>query len=490
MSSLPQIITFIIYFIFIFLIAVYSKRGMSSLSGFILSNRSLSGPVTALGAGASDMSGWLLLALPGTVFVHGLNQIWLPIGLTLGAYLNWRFVAGRLRVASEKANDAQTIPEYFDRRFKDRSGLLRMLMAVVILLFFTFYASSALVGGAVLFHTIFALHYRTALWLFAILIMAYTSIGGFLAVNRIDFFQGCLMFAALLAVPIYMLCHGHLLQAGTHVNLPASFFHPLAGISAMTVISLLAWGLGYFGQPHILVRFMAAKSPAVLPQARRICTGWMICSLIGAMGVGLLGAIYYHHNLKDPESIFLHLSEVLFNPWIAGILLAAVLSAIMSTISAQLLAASSALTADIYKRFFNKKAGSRHLLILSRVCVMLITLLAIVLAMKPNQTILALVSFAWGGLGATFGPVMLLSLYWKNMTRNAALGGVIAGAVVVVAWKLLAPMGGAFALYEIVPGFLANLIVSVAIGLWEQHAMSTRSPIPEMLPTEEQSDIK
>lgn len=469
---IENLVTFIIYFIMVFIIALYARRKTRNLSGFILSNRELSGPIAALGVGASDMSGWLLLALPGAFFLNGLNQIWLPIGLFLGSYINWRFVAARLRVSTEKANNSQTIPEYFGHHFRDNKNIISVITAVVIILFFTFYASAGFVSGAVLFKATFGLSYMHSLWIIAILIMGYTAIGGFVAVNRIDFFQGCLMFLALLAIPIFCFFHIGSAEIATVSKqivdkVGIGYFRPFSSISIISVISLLAWGLGYFGQPHILSRFMAIKTPQDVPMARRICTGWMFLSLLGAMATGLIGAIYYHHHLDQPESVFLHLSQELFNPWVAGILLSAVLSAVMSTVSAQLLSASSSLASDIYKRYICKNASDKHLVIVARTSVLCITLIAVLLAINPSNTILQLVGFAWGGLGAVFGPIILLSLFWKGTNKQGVLVGMILSTITVITWKaLLNPLGGFFELYEIVPGFIVNIVVTVLVSLW------------------------
>lgn len=467
-QEVSYLIIFSVYFMVIGVLCYLANRYNSKLSDFVLGDRRLNGPIAALGAGASDMGGWLLLALPGAIFVFGINHIWMPIGLFIGAYLNWRFVSARLRTYTEVANNSLTIPAYLDNRFKDNSTLLRALTALVVLIFFTFYAAAGFVSGAVLFQTAFHMNYQTALWVSALIVIAYTAIGGFLAISWIDFFQGTLMFFALVITPFIIYHHlgnFHAIQSTlTHIN--PNFLHPLTGLSAITVISLLGWGLGYFGQPHILVRFMAVKSIKELPSARRICMTWMGLSLLGAVGIGLLGHAYYSQGIHNPERIFLEVAQSFFVTLAAGVLLSAVLSAVMSTVSAQLLAASSALTADFYSRFFRKKAKEKELVIVSRLCVVGIAVISILLASNPNGSILQLVGYAWAGLGAAFGPVILFSLFWKRMTRNGCIAGILAGTITVIIWKIfIVPLGGWHALYEIIPGFIAGTIAIVGVSL-------------------------
>ncbi len=470
------LITFIIYFAIIAVLSFLANRRNKQLSDYMLGGRSLSGPIAALGAGASDMGGWLLLALPGAVFMHGISEIWMPIGLSVGAYLNWLFVAPRLRTYTEIASDSLTIPAYFDHRFRDNSTFLRFLTALVVLVFFTFYAAAGFVSGGLLFKVAFHISYKSALWTSATLIMLYTAIGGFLALSWIDFFQGTLMFLALIVTPLF--AYHHMAQ-GWHFtpqelstikqHIAPGYFHPFNNITAVGILSLLAWGFGYFGQPHILVRFMAAKSVKVIPQARRICMTWMMISLLGAIGTGLIGHAFFAGNLDDPESVFLQLAQTLFNPWVTGILLAAVLSAVMSTVSAQVLAASSALTADFYRRFVRPKASQKELVVMGRVTVIAIAIVAILLASNPDGNILQLVSYAWGGLAASFGPLIILSLFWKRTTRKGAIAGILTGAITIVIWKnVIATLGGWFGIYEIIPGFILASIVIIVVSLMDK----------------------
>ncbi|WP_079525844.1 sodium/proline symporter PutP [Halobacillus hunanensis] len=484
--DIPTLITFIVYLVGMLLIGFAAYRLTSDLSDYVLGGRRLGPGVAALSAGASDMSGWLLLGLPGAVYASGLSGAWIGVGLAIGAYLNWQFVARRLRIYTEVAKDSITIPDYLENRFHDSSHLLRVISAFVILLFFTFYTSSGMVAGAKLFQASFEISYTQALWIGAIVTISYTFLGGFLAVSWTDFVQGILMFLALIAVPIVAI--QQLGGWGSAVdavgNIDPTHLNMVQGVGALTIISSLAWGLGYFGQPHILVRFMALRSPKDVPKARFIGMGWMIIGLYGAIFTGLFGLAFINTQdlaglagfgveivsqdgmqmLADPEKIFITFSQILFHPVIAGILLAAILSAIMSTIDSQLLVSSSALAEDFYKAIFRKNASERELVWVGRVAVATIALIAILIAGNPGSSVLQLVSYAWAGFGAAFGPLIILSLFWKGITRNGALAGMIVGAVTVVVWGDFLS-GGIFDLYELVPGFLFSLIVTVLVSM-------------------------
>ncbi|GGC98437.1 sodium:proline symporter [Thalassobacillus devorans] len=480
------LITFIIYLLGMLGIGFAAYKMTSNLSDYVLGGRRLGPGVAALSAGASDMSGWLLLGLPGAIYAAGLGEAWIGVGLAIGAYLNWQFVARRLRVYTEVANDSITVPDYLENRFHDNSHILRVISALVILLFFTFYTSSGMVAGAKLFEASFGLSYTQALWIGAIVTISYTFLGGFLAVSWTDFVQGILMFAALIAVPLVAITEigGWDATINAVGNIEASNLNMVSGVGLLAIISSMAWGLGYFGQPHILVRFMALRSPKDVPKARFIGVTWMVLGLYGAIFTGLAGLAYINSQdvgmlsefgitlinengvqmLDDPEKVFIAFSQVLFHPVIAGILLAAILSAIMSTIDSQLLVSSSALAEDFYKAIFRKQATERELVWVGRIAVAGIALIAVMLAQNPDSTVLELVSYAWAGFGAAFGPIIILSLFWKGITRNGALAGMIVGAVTVVVWADFLN-GGIFDLYEIVPGFILNLIVAIVVSL-------------------------
>jgi sodium/proline symporter len=471
MTWSPLYITFAAYILLMVGIGFVAWRSINSLDDYILGGRNLGSFVTALSAGASDMSGWLLLGLPGALFLSGLSESWIAIGLVIGAWCNWKFVAGPLRVYTEQTNNALTLPDYFTNRFEDSSKLLRIISAVIILVFFAIYSASGIVAGARLFESVFHVPYAQALWVGAGATIVYTLVGGFLAVSWTDTVQATLMIFALILTPIMVILavggiEPSLVLIGQANPANLDFFK---GASLVGILSLMAWGLGYFGQPHILARFMAVDSVKSIPAARRIGMTWMILCLLGAMMVGFFGIAYFsqHPDQAGPvsannERVFIELAGLLFNPWIAGILLSAILAAIMSTLSCQLLVCSSALTEDFYKGFLRKNAGQKELVWIGRLAVLAVSVLAIALASNPDSKVLGLVSYAWAGFGAAFGPVVLFSLGWKRMTRNGALAGMLVGAVTVVVWKQFAWFG----LYEIIPGFLFASLAIVIFSLF------------------------
>ncbi|WP_287897900.1 sodium/proline symporter PutP [Brevundimonas sp.] len=467
-------ITLGLYFALMLGIGVYSFRtSTDDVSGYVLGGRRLGPTVSALSAGASDMSGWMLMGLPGAMYVSGLSSAWIAIGLFVGALANYLIVAPRLRVYTEAAQDALTIPDYFGKRFNDRSRLLRIVSAVVIVVFFTLYTSSGMVAGGKLFQSAFGLDYGWGLWLTAGVVLAYTMIGGFMAVSLTDFVQGCIMFVALVLVPIVAL--GQIGGVGgmteTVRGIDPGLLDLFQGVTVIGAISALAWGLGYFGQPHIIVRFMAVRSVRDVPTMRNIGMGWMAVTVIGALGTGLAGLAYATRTglqIADPETIFIVLSDILFHPLITGFLLAAILAAIMSTISSQLLVSSSSLVEDFYAVFLRRNAPQKELVMVGRLAVLAVALAAIGLAYNPNSNVLSLVSQAWAGFGAAFGPLVILSLTWKRMTRNGALAGMIVGAATVLFWIYapVLPNGAALSsvLYEMVPGFLLSLLAIVVVS--------------------------
>lgn len=456
-----------------------------NLSDYVLGGRKLGGAVAALSAGASDLSGWLLLGLPGALYLGGFSEMWIGVGLAVGAYINWQFIAKRLRQYTEISGDSITLPDFFENRYRDNSKVLRIVSALFILLFFAFYTSAGLVGGARLFEASFGLSYTTALWVGALVIISYTFIGGFLAVSWSDFFQGSLMFLAIIIVPVVAINEmgGWSETARMIGEIEPSHLDAFSGMTAIGIISLLAWGLGYFGQPHIITRFMAVKSSREIPKARLIGMTWLILCLLGAMFVGVVGFAYFENftnsPLADEETVFIMFSQLLFNPWVAGFLLAAILSAIMSTIDSQLLVSTSALSEDFYKSLLRKNAGDKELVLVSRIGVLVISAIAIALAYNPDSTVLDLVAYAWAGFGATFGPLIIMSLFWRHATRNGALAGIITGGLTIILWVNLGDWfgleGGIWDLYEIVPGFILGLLAIVVFSL------SGKPPTKEMV---------
>jgi sodium/proline symporter len=469
------------YFVLMLGIGLYAyKKSTDDVSGYMLGGRKLHPAVGALSAGASDMSGWMLMGLPGAVYVSGLGAAWIAVGLVIGAYFNYLLVAPRLRVYTEIADDAITIPDYFEKRFSDDTRILRILSSVVIVIFFTLYTSSGVVAGGKLFEASFGLDYRLGLFLTAGVVIAYTLFGGFLAVSLTDFVQGVIMFVALIMVPIVAFMQlgglGEIAQTTRAVadtpNYLSMIPDPLTSMSIIGIISAMSWGLGYFGQPHIIVRFMAIRTLREVATARLIGMTWMIVTVIGAVLTGIFGLAFVTQNgamieqsgieFTDSETIFILMSQILFHPLVGGFLLAAILAAIMSTISSQLLVSSSSLTEDFYKTFLRRGASQKELVLIGRLSVLVVSLVAIFLAFDRSSSILDLVSNAWAGFGAAFGPLILFSLYRRNMSRSAAIAGMVTGAVVVLFW-LYAPIsinGGSLSafIYEMIPGFLASTL--------------------------------
>ena len=494
----PMHITFGIYLIVVLLIGMAAYFSTRSFDDYILGGRSLGPFVTAMSAGASDMSGWLLMGLPGAVFVAGMSEAWIAIGLTVGAYLNWLLVAGRLRVHTEYNNNALTLPDYFFHRFGAQGRAMKVISAAIILFFFTIYCAAGVVAGARLFESLFNLSYTQAMWLGAGATIAYTFIGGFLAVSWTDTVQATLMIFALILTPVMVLImvggpdDVSLAIANVAQETGKSYSGLFAGTTFLGIVSTAAWGLGYFGQPHILARFMAAENVQSLKSARRIGMTWMILCLGGAIAVGYFGIAYFGAKPEDigvlggkDERIFIGLATLLFDPWIAGIILSAILAAVMSTLSCQLLVCSSAIAEDFYKGFLRPNAAQAELVWVGRLMVLAVAMIAIVIAADPESKVLGLTSYAWAGFGAAFGPVVILSLVWKRMTATGALVGMISGAVVVVAWaEAMNPWlksQGYPTMYEIVPGFIACALAIVVVSLCGK-------PAPAVVERFEQAD--
>ncbi|MEM9501196.1 MAG: sodium/proline symporter PutP [Pseudomonadota bacterium] len=476
-----------IYFVLMIAIGIYAwRKSTADSEAYLLAGRNLPPSVAALSAGASDMSGWLLLGLPGALYATGLIEAWIGIGLFAGAVVNWIVVAPRLRQQTEDYDNALTIPQFLANRFPDQGTTLRVVSAIIIVVFFTVYTAAGLVGGGKLFETAFAgmlpglglSDYMLGIVITAGIVLAYTMVGGFLAVSLTDFVQGIIMILALIIIPTVAIWGsrdvggiGGLAVVGELLSeIDPNFLRLFGGISLIGWISAVTWGLGYFGQPHIIVRFMAIQSVAKVARARTIGLTWMAVALTGAIGVGIVGRAYteaYSIAVEDPETIFIILADLLFHPAVTGFLLAALLAAIMSTISSQLLVSSSSLTEDFYRLFLRKTASEREAVNVGRICVALVAIAAMVIASNPDAQVLGLVSNAWAGFGAAFGPLVILALTWRGMTGAGAVAGLVTGALVVGAWIALgwnASFVGGQGLYEIVPGFVAAWIAIVIVS--------------------------
>lgn len=469
------VVIFVIYIALMVGIGMYFSNKNDNMSDYILGGRSLNIWVASLSAQASDMSGWLLTGLPGLAYLSAVGSqeaIWTALGLAIGTYLNWLVVAKRLRQYTEVAGNSLTMPDYFEHRFRDTTRTLRIVTALFILVFFLVYTSSAFVTAAKLFHTVFGISYRTGLILGAIIVIVYTCLGGFKAVCWTDLFQGILMFIAIIIIPIAAVrIFGGFAPALETVEAVHPGFLDIipngSNISWYVVITGIGWGAGYFGQPHILARFMAIRSSREVRPARIIAMVWVIVSLSAAILVGILGIAYLNPPLGagEHETVFMNMAIQLFHPIIAGVLLSAILAATMSTADSQLLVTASAISEDVYRAFLKPSATDKELIAISKITVVVVAAIAIIIGFNPESSIFGLVSYAWSGFGSAFGPTVLMSLYWRRMTRKGAISGVIAGGLVSIVWGILKSRGGIFSVYEIVPGMIVSLIVIVVVSL-------------------------
>ena len=438
-----------IYFLVVFGIAVVAWSRTQTVSDFMLARRRLGTVVTALSAGASDMSGWLLLGLPGAIYLSGMGEAWIVVGLVCGALVNWTVVAPRLRRATAAYREStETLSGFFRVRLADDTRALELVSSLVILVFFTVYVAAGFIAGAKLAEYVLGFGYLQSLIIGSFLIGLYTVFGGFIAASWTDAFQATLMLLALIVVPVLAIA-----SLGSDTTISWSL--PTETITTIGLVSALAWGLGYFGQPHILARFMAINRTQSVPRAALMGMAWMILVSIGAVAVGMSGSVLLP-GLEDSEKVFIHLSEAVLHPWVAGIVIAAILAAVMSTVDSQLVVASSSII-DLFGPL-----GTKGLL-LSRFVVVIITLIAFFIALDPESTVLGVVSYAWAGLGGCLGPAVLFCLFWRRTTALGLLLGMIAGGCTTFVWNMLS--GGIFELYEIVPTFLVTSLVTVIVAL-------------------------
>ncbi len=476
---------FVLYFLMMFFIGFHFYRKNKDISDYVLGGRNLNKWVAAMSAQASDMSGWLLMGLPGSAFLlyEGTNSaMWTAIGLAAGTYLNWLIVAKRLRKYTQVANNSITLPDYFENRFHDKTHILRACSAIFIAIFFLIYTASQFAAGAKLFQSVFGMDYLPALIIGAAVIVAYTFLGGFLAVCWTDLIQGILMFCALIVVPVVgvITCGGidQTIQTANQmaaaeadaVGKVFSFLPKTAsgGIGWMALISAIVWGVGYFGQPHILTRFMAIRHSDEIRPARIIAMVWVIISLFCAVIIGVIGKVYLTQKGiiltgGAAETVFMEIVKVMFNPYITGVLLIAILAAIMSTADSQLLVTSSAVANDLYGSIIKRDASPKSLMNVSRISVLVISVIAVFLAADPDSSVFQLVSYAWAGFGSAFGPLVLISLFWRRMTWQGALAGMVSGGLTALIWQML--KGGIFDLYELCPGFIISCVFIFAVSL-------------------------
>ena len=493
-GSMPIVIDFIIYSLLMLGIGFYFKNKNKTSKDYFIGNKSLGPVISALSAGASDMSSWLLMGLPGAVLLYGFNQSYIAIGLSIGALLNWLFVAKRLRIYSDIRLDCITIPDFFETRFDDKSRILRTICAIVILVFFTIYISSGFVAGAKLFEAVFGLSYDFGLCVIAIIIVFYTFLGGYKAVCWTDLFQGLLMMSALIVIAFVMLNElGGISSALTTINEVSNiknvdYISMSKGLTIVSIVSSLAWGLGYFGQPHILIRFMSIKSIKDIPVATFVGISWMVVSLFSAVMIGFLGIAYLYKfdlTLNDADKIFILMSQILFNPWVAGILLSAILAAIMSTASSQLLISGATLAEDFYKRILKVDVSNEKIIFISRICVLIVSIIAFIISTDKNSSILNIVGYAWAGFGSAFGSVVVFALFYKHTSRLGAIFGMIAGSITVIVWENLEIFGiqkaGITELYSIIPGFLVASVFIVIGSFIEKSSVKCNETYDKML---------
>lgn len=480
-----KISAFALYLGFMIYIGLRNAKKNNSSSDFFLGGRKVGPWVTALSAEASDSSAWLLMGLPGLCYLGGIKEtFWTAVGLILGTYLNWLFVAKPLRRCTIAFGDSITIPEFLTNRFKDKTHLLSVISVFFIVLFFTIYTASGFVACAKLFKSVFGLPYHAGLVIGLAVILSYTIMGGYLAVCTTDFIQGLLIFVAfVISSMIVIFSLGGPAQAFAQAGdfsqraLNGDFgremlekFSVNSRYNGTSIVSALAWGLGYFGMPHIIVRFMGIRSEEELSKARKIGTAWMVISYVGTFIIGTLGTVYLLPNLLNgaaAETVFSETMLKMYPAFISGLFLCAILAASMSTADSQLLSAASAVSRDIYKGIIKKDADEKTVLNIGRITVLAIAAVAFVLSLNPDSSIFSLVSYAWAGFGATFGPLVLLALFWRGMTGKGAIAGLAAGGITVVAWHNL--KGGIFNIYEILPGFLACTLFAVIASLLDKN---------------------
>ena len=457
-----ELFVFIAYFLFMLgvgLVFFFKSKGGGE-KDYFLGGRKMGAWVSALSAGASDMSAWVLMGLPASIYAAGMGQTWIAIGLAIGYALSWIFEAPRLRRFSIAAKDSITIPQYLTNRFLSGSRLLQLLCALIFLVAYTIYAASSIKACGTLFHTVMNIDANVAMYIAAFIIVAYTFLGGFSAVCWTDFFQGLLMLAALLVAPIFALALVKSGSMGAAAPLPDGYFNFMT--SWQDIVSGLGWGLGYFGMPHIIIRFMSLKSEKELRKSSVIGISWTVIILVMSVVAGVVGRMFLGE-IQDSSTVFITMVRKIFPALVSGLLLSAILSAAMSTADSQLLASASAFASDVYKPMFRKKASDREMLWAGRIVVLVIALVALMIAANPNSgTIMGLVENAWGVFGAAFGPVILLSLFWKRFTFAGAAAGIIAGAGVDILWLTCLSSTG---IYEIVPGFLVGLLAAVVVSL-------------------------
>lgn len=494
-SIIAVLVAFALYLCIMVGIGIWSMKKTSSTEDYFLGGRGLSGWVAALSAQASDMSGWLLMGLPGSIYALGTGQAWIAIGLFIGTVCNWLLISKRLRRYTIIANNSMTLPEFFENRYHDKKKIILTISSIVIVIFFLVYTASALASGGKLFHAVFGIDYHVALAIGAVVILVYTFLGGFLAVCTTDFIQGMLMLVGLMIVPIfaYSFLDGSFRDqivasgvAGGYDSYMSLFENGGKPYRFIDILSQLAWGFGYCGMPHILVRFMAVKSEKELKKSSAVAIIWCFLSLVAACIIGVLGRAYFAGDiLEDSENVFIQMINSVFNsrlavPFIGGIFICGILAAIMSTADSQLLVCASSVSKDIYKNIIKPDADDKKLLSISRITVIVVAVLAFIIAWNPNSSIMGLVSDAWAGLGSAFGPLVVASLFWKRANLSGAVAGIVSGGLTVIIWDYIPLVNGqtiyaATGIYSLLVGFVISFLFIVVVSL------CTKAPEQEII---------
>lgn len=464
------IISFFIYFFLLLCIGLYFHKKQTSSTDFILGNRSLNFWLTALSAHASDMSAWLFMAFPAAVFVGGLPKTWIAWGLIIGMFINWQFIASRLRIATEKYN-ANTLSTFFERRFADDSGIVRLLTAIIALFFLASYVAAGLIAMGLLFESIFGINYYIGLSVAMLVVVIYTLVGGFVTVAWTDLFQALFLMIVIIFVPIYAYFHlpdgwHSIIHAAFSQGIPLTLTQDTSFLSILETLFLATWGLGYFGQPHIVTKFMGIKNVNEMHKSKYIGMSWLVLTLLGATAIGLIGIPFFQNNLSDPQLVFINMVPQLFHPLIAGFILCAILAANMSTMDSQILVCASVISEDFYKGIFKKTATPLELLFVSRLGLLLTAIISLIIAYNKSSTVLDAVRYAWAGLGCSFGPLMLMSLYSKTVNRNGAIAGILTGGIIAATWQTYSKQLLGYEIPAEVPAFVISLLSIYFVSKW------------------------
>jgi len=463
------LISFFAYFCILLAIGIFSHKKQTSSADFIMGNRSLNFWLTALSAHASDMSAWLFMAFPAAIFIGGLSKVWIAFGLLGGMFFNWQFVAKKLRLATEKY-DSYTLPSFFEKRFGDNTGTIRLLTAITSVFFLTCYLSAGLIAMGFLFEALFKIDYFVGLSLASFVVVAYTFFGGFVTVAWTDLFQALFLLIVIIFVPVMAYTHlpngiADIFEMAATKNISLNFLQNNSSESMLTNVFLVCWGLGYFGQPHIVTKFMGINNPNDVYKAKYVGMAWQLMTLIAACCIGLIGIAFFPVGIPNSELVFVDMVKILFNPLVAGFILCAVLAANMSTMDSQILVCASIISEDFYKAFFGKNASQKKLLLISRMSVILVSLVALGISFSKNPSVADAVAYAWYGLGSSFGPLVLMSLYSRDTNKYGAIAGIVVGGVVSSSWHLVNDYITVYTLPAMIPGFFLSLLSIYVVSM-------------------------